>query len=110
MAKISNATFHGRSGKPYDFNVWPMNQPFNAVAAVYAVTRRYQKAEGGFSHEIIYVGETEDLSERFGNHHKSNCFVKKNANCICTHRDDDGDSRLGKEEDLIQKHDPPCND
>jgi hypothetical protein len=110
MAKISDATFHGNSGKAYGFQVWPMNQAFNGVGAVYAVTRRYQSSEGGFKHEIIYVGETEDLSERFGNHHKANCFARKDANCICTHLDGDSDSRLAKEDDLIQKHVPHCND
>ena len=110
MAKISDATFHGDSGNTYKFEVWPMNQSFNAVGAVYAVTRRYKNANGGYSHKFIYVGETADLSTRFDNHHKADCFVEENANCICTHRDDDEDSRLAKEGDLIAKHNPPCND
>ena len=110
MAKISTATFRGKSGETYSFNVYPMGQAFKAVGAVYAVTRRYKNSSSGHSHEIIYVGETSDLSTRFDDHHKADCFVRQNANCICTHGDDDEDSRLAKEDDLIKQHNPLCND
>jgi hypothetical protein len=110
LAKISDATFAGQSGTKYDFNVYPLDQAFKAVGGVYAITRRYKNSNGGYSHEIIYVGETGDLSTRFDNHHKTDCFEQHEANCICTLRDDDEDSRLSKEADLIKKHNPPCND
>lgn len=110
LAKINDATFTGQSGTKYSFNVYPMDQAFKAVGGVYAVTRRYKNSNGGYSHEIIYVGETGDLSTRFNDHHKADCFTRHKANAICTHRDDDEDSRLSKEGDLIKKHNPPCND
>jgi predicted GIY-YIG superfamily endonuclease len=110
MARISKVTFHGKSGNAYEFEVWPLNQAFNAVGAVYAITRRYQNATGGYSHDVIYIGQTGDLSTRFDDHHKADCFTRHKANCICTHRDDDEDSRLAKEADLIAAYHPPCND
>lgn len=110
MAKVSDATFTGQSGAKYRFNVYPIGQAFKAVGAVYAVTRRYKNSKGGYSHEFIYVGETGDLSTRFDDHHKADCFTRHKANSICTHTDDDEDSRLSKEDDLIKKHNPPCND
>lgn len=110
MAKISTMTLDGKSGEKYIFNVWPMDQAFNNVGAVYAVTRRYKNAEGEYVHAVIYVGETGDLSTRFDNHHKADCFVEHNANCICTHQESDEDSRLAKEDDLIKEIGPPCND
>lgn len=110
MAKISSATFKGKSGETYGFNAYPMGQAFKAVGAVYAVTRRYKNSNGGYSHEIIYVGETGDLSTRFDDHHKADCFTRHNANCICTHGDNDEDSRLAKEDDLIKQQNPSCND
>lgn len=109
MAKLSDLTLTGKSGKVYDFEVWPINQAFNAVAAVYAITRRYPKSEGVYNHDVIYIGQTDDLSTRFNNHHKADCFAKHNANCICTHRDDNEDSRLAKEADLIANYNPTCN-
>ena len=110
MAKLNDLTLYGKSGAAYEFEVWPMNQVFNAVAAVYAVTRRYQKTGAtSYSHDVIYIGQTDDLSTRFADHHKADCFTKHKANCICTHRDDDEDSRLAKEKDLIANYDPPCN-
>ncbi|MGC2517256.1 MAG: hypothetical protein WA383_22260, partial [Terriglobales bacterium] len=42
------------------------------------------------------VGETGDLSTRFDDHHKADCFAQHNANCICTHGDEDEESRLAK--------------
>jgi excinuclease UvrABC nuclease subunit len=110
MPKLGDVTFHGKSGQGYVFEVYPVDTDFNDVAAVYAVTRRYKDTRGGYSHEIIYVGETKDLSERFDEHHKANCFIRHNANCICTHLDDKEAPRLTKENDLIKKHNPPCND
>ncbi|MGA2456726.1 MAG: hypothetical protein ABSF85_04100 [Terriglobales bacterium] len=110
MAKISTATFSGLSGTKYSFNVYPMDQSFKAIGAVYAVTRRYKNSKSGYSHDIIYVGETGDLSTRFDDHHKADCFVSHNANCICTHVDKDEDSRLNKEDDLIKQQNPDCND
>jgi hypothetical protein len=110
MARISTVKFRGGSGEEYDFEVWPFGQAFNAVGAVYVVTRRYQNAQGKYNHEVLYVGETEDLSTRFDGHHKAACFARHKADCICTHRDDDGDSRLAKEDDLVKRYDPDCND
>ena len=110
MAKIRTLTLKGRSGEKYEFNVYPIDASFKAVGAVYAVTRRYKDSEGGYKHDILYVGETEDLSTRFQNHHKADCFKQHNANCICTHRDDDLDSHVTKEDDLIEQYKPDCND
>jgi hypothetical protein len=109
MARISTVKLHGKSGNDYEFEVWPRVQTFRPVAAVYAVTQRYQNNQGGYSHTVIYVGQTENLEARHEDHHKEDCFDKHNANCICTHRDDDEDSRLAKEADLIANYNPVCN-
>jgi hypothetical protein len=110
MAKIGTATAKGKSGKSYEFNVYPIDQAFKGIGAVYVVARQYKNTDGEDAYQAIYVGQTDDLSTRFNNHHKSDCFAKHKANCICTHVDDDEDSRLAKEGDLIKGLDPPCND
>jgi len=109
MAKIGVATFTGQSGTKYDFNIYPMGTTFKEIGAVYAVTKRYKNSKGGYSHDIIYIGETGDLSTRFDDHHKADCFVEYEANCACVHRDDDEESRLSKEDDLVKKQNPHCN-
>jgi hypothetical protein len=109
VARISTVTLKGRSGQTYDFEVWALGQAFNAVAAVYAITCRYKNSKDEYTHDVIYIGQTEDMSTRFDDHHKADCFKKHKANCICTHRDDDEDSRLAKEQDLIANYNPPCN-
>jgi hypothetical protein len=110
MAKLSTMTTKGLSGNSYNFFVYPIDQSFRDVGAIYIVTRRYQKADkSGFAHEFIYIGETGDLSTRFDDHHKADCFKSHNANCICTLVEEDQDNRLAIEDDLVKRHDPPCN-
>lgn len=110
MAKISTLTLKGVSGTEYSFDVYPSDQSFRAVGGVYIISRRYQNVSGGFSHDIIYVGETGDFSERFDDHHKAPCFARNNFNCICTLVKEDSSSRLIIEKDLIGQWKPSCND
>lgn len=110
MPKIGDATFDGISGRGYRFEVHSMGTDFKAVGGVYAITRRSKNAENGHTHQAIYIGQTQDLSTRFDDHHKANCFETYGANCICTHLDDKESSRLTKENDLIRRHNPLCND
>jgi len=110
MAKLGTMTLTGKSGKQYSFEVYPWGTTFSAVGAVYYISKRTPKVDGGADHAKIYIGQTNDLSERFDNHHKADCFTKHGANAISVHRDDNEDSRLAKESDLIADHNPPCND
>lgn len=109
MAKLGELVLEGASGASYTFSVYPWGTNFKAIAGVYYVSKREAKSDGGGTHTKIYVGQTEDLSERFDNHHRADCFRRHGANCISVHLDDDEDSRLAKESDLINALDPPCN-
>jgi len=104
---VTTLKLTGYSGKIYTFNVDEIGTELKAVGAVYAVTKRRDNGK----HKIIYVGQTENLSERFDDHHKQTCFDNNDATCICTHRDEDEDedSRRYKEADLVERYDPPCN-
>ena len=100
----------GKTRQKYKFTVHSKNVNFNAVGAVYAITRSYLKANGiTTTHNIIYIGQTSDLSYRFDNHHQIDCFNLHNWNRICVHPDGNEASRLEKEHDLIDKYNPPCN-
>ena len=109
MAKLGTIVLTGASGTEYRFDVCPWGEDFEPLAAVYAVTRRFKRRDS-YSHEVLHVGYTSDLPERFEDHHKPDCFKQKRANCICIHREDDESARLRIEEDLVEKYKPPCNE
>lgn len=108
MAKITDATFKGQLGT-YPFEVFPIDQQFNDVGAVYIFTKRTVDAAGKGNHKFIYIGQADSLKDRIPNHEKWPCVNRNGANCICVHRDDDEDSRLSKETDLRAGNQTPCN-
>jgi hypothetical protein len=111
MAKLGTVVFTGASGEKCEFNAYSWGTSFKKdYGAVYFVTKRSKNSEGGYSHTRSYVGQTEDLSTRFDNHHKQECFDRHGANCICVYSEQDEDARLEIEQDLIANYNPPCND
>lgn len=111
MAKFGNVKIKGASGSSYEFTAYPGNTLFKAIGAVYVVTERTPKQDGGGLHRFLYVGETGDLSTRFGSHHKQGCFDARGANCICVFPKRDEDGRLKIENDILNNGDIwPCND
>jgi len=109
MSKIGTIALSGVSGSKYSFNVYPYNTSFKAIGAVYYVSRRTENSEGKGSHSKLYVGQTDNLSNRFSNHHKENCFMEHNANCISIYTEENKATRLAIESDLIDSISPPCN-
>ena len=108
-------TIKGMSGRDYIFNVYGFSKfsdladAFKAIPALYVFTRRFAKGVS-FTHDLIYVGETGDLSIRFDNHHKENCITRRNANCICIHSFYGSESeRLASETDILNAFNLPCN-
>jgi len=99
----------GASGRKYAFLVYPWGTTFKPIGCLYAVTRAMSNQAGGQTHAIVYVGQTGDLSERFDDHHKTDCFSRRSANCICVHVESNEESRLAIEADLIAAYNPPCN-
>jgi len=110
MASIGIINFKGSSGQSYEFDIYPWRTSFNPIEAVYVITKRYKTSDGDYNHKVVYIGQTEDLSERFDNHHKADCFTKYNANCICIHKEKSKSEREKIEEDLISHYNPLCND
>ena len=109
MTKLSSLTLKGVSGNEYTFSVYPYGTKFKALGAVYCISKRFKNQSGGFNHNVIYVGETEDLSGRFDNHHKEKCFEKHDANCTCILLENDKSNRLAIEANLVAAHNPTCN-
>ena len=110
MAKLADYTVTGKSGEKYTFGVYRKESSWNEVAAVYLVTKRTIKPDGGGSHAHIYVGQTDNLQQRFSSHHKEECFKSHGANCICVLQISSEQSRLAVEADILGKGKWPCND
>ncbi|UWN49643.1 hypothetical protein ASALC70_01856 [Alcanivorax sp. ALC70] len=109
MSKIGTLKLTGASGTEYTFNVYPYNTDFKAIAGVYYISKRTEKADGRGNHSAIYVGQTEDLSTRFDGHHDEACFLKNRANCKSVLAESSKKRRLEIEADLVSSLTPPCN-
>lgn len=86
MSKIADATFSGESGS-YEFEVYSINTPFNAVGAVYIFTKRTVDPSGRGTHAFLYIGQTESLADRIPNHEKWPCLKRNGTTasaCIAT--------------------------
>ena len=110
MAKYGTVRYTGQSGQEYEFTAYSNDTEFKeGYGAVYFVTNRHSNNKDGYSHTRIYIGQTGDLSERFDDHHKADCFASHNANCICILGEASKPNRLSIEKDLIDNYNPPCN-
>lgn len=109
MAKLGELTLAGASGNTYTFEVFPYDTTFNALPAVYYISRRNENQDGTFSHSRIYVGQTSNLAERFIAHHDEECFESHRANCKSVLISNSEKERLAIEADLVAGLNPPCN-
>ena len=97
----------GHSGKEYTYWVHDIGTTFNKSPANYVFAKE-TKPDVLLT---IYVGETEDISERFDNHHKMPCILRNGATYISVHKgNDDKKVRCAEESDLIANYHPVCND
>jgi len=110
MPKIGTLDFTGISGHKYTFNVYPKNREHKEKEAVYVVTHRIVKADGSVDHNVIYVGETDNVKHEFSKHPQEKCFEQETANCICVYWEDHEDTRNKIADDLKNFYHPPCND
>lgn len=110
MASLGQITINGQGGRQYTFDVYPWGTSFKSLGAVYYISKRIQRGDGSWGHTKIYIGQTSDLSERFDDHHKKDCFSKHGANAISILLENNEDRRFAIEDDLITAIGPPCND
>lgn len=112
MGKLNaTVTLTGKTGQKYQFDVYSVDTTWkDNVECVYYISRRYKNNEGGFSHDDIYIGETDDLKDRINNHHKRDCFRREKYNAISIHLENHEHDRLNIESDLLGAKNPPCND
>lgn len=109
-------TLQGASGKSYLFTLFEyssfnqLHDAFRPLQALYVFSKRYF-SEGAFTHSLIYLGQTNDLSTRFNNHHKETEIGEHYGNCIWIHVCNGTDQqREEAERDLLDAYDFVCNE
>ncbi|WP_299117095.1 hypothetical protein [uncultured Winogradskyella sp.] len=105
MAKLGTIILDGCSSKTYEFSIYSIDTNFKQLGGIYYISRRENK-----NHTHIYLGITEDLSTRFDNHHKQDCFDENEANCISIHLNESEEERELIEKDILCKYNFLCND
>ena len=94
-----------RAAGRYTFPVYPLGADFEKLPAVYVITRRDLQG----NHKVLYVGQTENLHDRFADHHKWWCMSQNGASHVCATVVTDEAQRLAMENDLTTAYRPPCN-
>ena len=112
----SSLTLNGISRKEYIFDLYTfddfseLRSAFLARAGVYLFTRRRATNEG-FTHDLVYLGETGNLSRCFDNHHREEEIKAHFANCIGIHAAPaNEEQRKQIETDILAAYDFPCNE
>ncbi len=106
MAAIEEISVVGASGTPFKFGVYRWGTDFKDVGAVYLILRNGNPGK----YDLLYVGQTGDLSERFDNHHKSPCFDRNGKTHVGIKVVSAERQRLDIESDLLRKNRTTCND
>ena len=110
MPSLGSTAFKGRSGQAYRFKVYALGTKLRRLSGVYVVTNRRRDEQGKYRHVVLYVGQTEDLSQPFDQHQKAAEFQRCGANSICLQSDDSEESRVAKQRDLVTALRPACNE
>ena len=104
--QVKTCTWTGISGKQYEYGIYPIGTSFVAKPGNYV----HAKVSGLGRWSAVYIGETEDLSTRFENHHAAHCIARNGATHIHVHLSSaDRQVRLNEETDLRRSHNTPCN-
>jgi len=107
MSEAPAITWFGKSGKKYNYHIHPIGTEFKEESGNYI----FAKVTSTGSWSACYIGQTENLNQRLGNHEKEACAKKIGATHIHTHITTGGEVvRKAEEKDLIINYRPPCNE
>jgi len=106
MADTPTIHWLGQSGEKYKYWIYELPANLKAEAGNYVFAK--ETKPGSWS--PVYIGQTNDLSERFDDHHKMPCIKRNGATHIHAHLNSDRQTRLDEESDLVAKWNTSCND
>lgn len=96
----------GKSGAVYEFIIHKLPVSFNPVGGVYLFTKELNDDR----HQYIYLGITNDLSERFDDHHKAKCIKQHGATHLCAFTENSEERRKFIEKDIMAVISTKCNE
>jgi predicted GIY-YIG superfamily endonuclease len=106
MADPPTCMWRGLSGKEYQYHVYAIGALFYERPGNYIFAK--ETVFGSWS--ARYIGQTENLYKRLGDHEKEACAERYEATHIHAHLTaGEEDIRKAEERDLIRKWNPPCN-
>ncbi|MFO8129490.1 MAG: hypothetical protein R6T99_06275 [Bacteroidales bacterium] len=92
MEDIKMIYLKGHSGKNYRFYSFNSSGHFKKAGGIYMVANLLRDKNKN-RYEVLYVGETDDLSMLTDSHVKSVVPEDKEANCICARLEHDAGMR-----------------
>src|SRR5262245_36011594 len=98
-------TVKGKSGTNYTFYYYKWPTSFKKDEAMYF----FVKMNNTSVEKYLYVGETEDLGERFDAHHKMDCITKNGVTHIGAYVQAGKEKRLEVERDILAVIRTTCN-
>ncbi len=104
---IGAAVFRGRKDR-YDFKVFPLDNDFEDVSAIYVISRRKIDRQKKGHHALVCIGQTDSILGEI-KRHKNKCIKRHDANVISILPESDLKKRLKIEEDLKSAHTLVCN-
>jgi len=119
MVVFESATLTGKSGATYSFLVVPFGTPLSAAGVVYALLRDQEQqfgtgrslfalpirsSVGRRQWTVLYVGQTENLSQRFERYEMDDDLARINASHIAVIGEPSAEHRTVIERDLIRRY------
>jgi hypothetical protein len=107
MAEARTINWQGQTGKEYQYWIYPIGNSFKEEPGNYIFAK---ETKPGYW-KPCYIGQTENLDKRLGDHEKESCAIRNGATHIHAHLNNGGEAtRKAEEKDLIQEWKPPCNE
>lgn len=104
---IGAAIFRGKKER-YDFKMFALNETFEAIPAVYIISKRTTDTRKKGHHALICIGETHSIFDELKKHRKGKCVKKHRANVVSILPEADEKIRLKIETDLKAAHSIAC--
>ncbi|MBL8536912.1 MAG: hypothetical protein JNM59_05865 [Hyphomonadaceae bacterium] len=102
---LRGVVLKGRSGTEYPFSVWLRATRFLPKGGVYVMAR----TTGPDQFEMVFIGETADMSKRPINPAKTACFDQHGVDSIFSLDEPEAPRRADIVRDLLMAINPVCN-
>jgi len=94
----------------YQFVVYDLEGPIYNAYGVYIFSKGTRNAQGGISHEFLYIGETDSFHKRLNpSHEKWSEACRHGMEYIFVYFPRNSESRIDIERRLIEHYKPPLN-